>query len=57
MDKGYDYDEVRDQADAFRFTVHIRRSGEEAKAIKKNSRLQSAWLGGRTHAQLDQSLP
>jgi putative transposase len=30
LDKGYDYDEVRELADEFRLTAHIRRRGEEA---------------------------
>jgi putative transposase len=31
LDKGYDYDEVRDLLDEFGFTAHIRGRGEEAK--------------------------
>jgi len=35
MDKGYDYDEVRDILEEFGFTAHIRARGEEAKKLKK----------------------
>ena len=35
LDKGYDYDEVRDILKEFGFTGHICARGEEAKAIKK----------------------
>jgi len=34
LDKGYDYDEVRDILQEFGFTAHIRTRGEEAKALK-----------------------
>jgi len=34
LDKGYDFQEVRDTLSAFGFTVHIRSRGAEAKAIR-----------------------
>jgi putative transposase len=34
LDKGYDYDEVRELLAEFGFTAHIRARGEEAQAIK-----------------------
>ena len=34
LDKGYDYQEVRDILEAFGFTAHIRSRGEEAQAMK-----------------------
>ena len=37
LDKGYDYDEVREIADEFAFTKHIKSRGEEAEAIKKEA--------------------
>ena len=33
LDKGYDYDEVRDLLEEFGCTAHIRTRGEEAKAL------------------------
>ena len=37
LDKGYDYNEVRDILREFGFTDHIRPRGEEAKAIKRQA--------------------
>ena len=37
LDKGYDYDEVRDILAEFGFTAHIRARGEEAQAIKRRA--------------------
>ena len=37
LDKGYDYDEVRELLEEFGFTAHIRARGEEAQAIKKKA--------------------
>ena len=50
LDKGYDYDEVRELADAFRFTAHIRRRGEEARAARRPaaSRRVAGWSNART---------
>ena len=50
LDKGYDYDEVRDLAREFRFTAHIRSRGEEAKLIRRSVRFKARrwWLNGRT---------
>jgi len=44
LDKGYDYDEVRDLLREFGFTAHIRSRGEDASAIK--SKLGSKHAGG-----------
>ena len=41
LDKGYDYDEVRDLARAFRFTAHIRSRGEEAKLLRRSARFKA----------------
>src|SRR5579864_5555536 len=35
LDKGYDYNEVRAILQEFGFTAHIRKRGEEARAIKE----------------------
>jgi len=48
LDKGYDYDEVRDILREFGFTAHIRPRGEEAKAIKKQASYKArrwSWNG------------
>jgi putative transposase len=54
LDKGYDYDEVRDIAEEFRFTAHIRLRGEDAKAIKKSARHRARrWVVERTHSWMN----
>jgi transposase len=51
LDKGYDYDEVRDLLKAFRFTAHIRCRKEEAQAIKKTVGFRARrWVVERTHS-------
>ena len=37
LDKGYDYDSVRDLVAEFGYTAHIRARGEEAQAIKRDA--------------------
>ena len=54
LDKGYDYDEVRDLADEFRFTAHIRSRGEEAKRIKRRARFKARrWVVERAHSWMN----
>ena len=54
MDKGYDYDEVRDLLKEFHFTAHIRARGEEAKLIKKSARFKARrWVVERTHSWMN----
>jgi len=54
LDKGYDYDEVRDLAVEFGFTAHIRSRGEEAKLIRHSSRLKARrWVAERTHSWMN----
>ena len=53
LDKGYDFQEVRDILAEFGFTAHIRARGEEAQALKREAGFRAA-LGGRTGAQLDE---
>jgi putative transposase len=54
LDKGYDYDEVRDLLKEFRFTAHIRSRGEEAQAIKRNARFKARrWVVERTHSWMN----
>ncbi len=37
LDKGYDFDEVRQTMQEFGFTAHIRSRGEEAQAIQREA--------------------
>lgn len=54
MDKGYDYDEVREILDEFGFTAHIRSRGEEMKALKRNARTKARrWVVERTHSWIN----
>jgi transposase len=50
LDKGYDYDEVRDLLAEFGFTAHIRARGEEAKALQQDAGFRARrWVVERTH--------
>ena len=54
MDRGYDYDEVRDLAGEFGFTAHIRSRGEEAKRLKKTAGVRARrWVVERTHSWMN----
>lgn len=54
LDKGYDYDEVRELLVEFAFTGHIRARGEEAKAIKTEAGYKARrWVVERTHSWLN----
>lgn len=54
LDKGYDYDEVRDLLEEFGFTAHIRSRGEEAKALKKRAGFKARrWVVERTHSWMN----
>jgi transposase len=54
LDKGYDYQEVRDLAQEFAFTAHIRARGEEAQAIKKEAGYKARrWVVERTHSWMN----
>jgi len=54
LDKGYDYDEVRELAKEFGYTAHIRSRGEEAQALKRNARFKARrWVVERTHSWLN----
>ena len=51
LDKGYDYDEVRELLAEFGFTAHIRARGEEAKALKQEAGFKARrWVVERTHS-------
>jgi putative transposase len=54
LDKGYDYDEVRELLAKFGFTAHIRARGEEAQAIKREARYKARrWVVERTHSWMN----
>lgn len=54
MDKGYDYDEVRELLVEFGFTAHIRARGEEAKALKQEAGFKARrWVVERTHSWMN----
>ena len=54
LDKGYDYDEVREIAEAFGYTAHIRSRGEEARQIRKDAQKKARrWVAERTHSWLN----
>jgi putative transposase len=54
LDKGYDYDEVRELLTEFGFTAHIRARGEEAQALKQASGFTARrWVVERTHSWMN----
>ena len=54
MDKGYDFDEVRELVRVFGFTVHIRTRGEESRAIKREAGFKAwHWVVERTHSWMN----
>ena len=51
LDKGYDFDEVRELAIEFGYTPHIRARGEEAKQLKQRAGCKARrWVVERTHS-------
>jgi transposase len=54
LDKGYDYDEVRQILEEFGFTAHIKARGEEAKEIKRKAGFKARrWVVERTHSWMN----
>ncbi|EQD54443.1 transposase [mine drainage metagenome] len=54
LDKGYDYDEVREVLDANRFVAHIRSRGEEKIEMERNrKRRPRRWPVERTHSWMN----
>jgi transposase len=54
LDKGYDYDEVRETVQEFGFTAHIKARGEEAQAIKRKAGFKARrWVVERTHSWMN----
>ncbi len=54
MDKGYDYDEVRELLAEFEFTAHIHCRGEEAQKLKRQAGIKARrWVVERTHSWMN----
>ena len=54
LDKGYDYQEVRDLVAEFGFTAHIRARGEEAIALKREAGFRARrWVVERAHSWMN----
>jgi transposase len=54
MDKGYDYQTVRETVEEFGFTAHIKARGAEAQAIKKQAGYKARrWVVERTHSWIN----
>ena len=54
LDKGYDFDQVRDLVNEFGYTAHIRSRGQEAQAIKRRAGFRARrWVVERTHSWMN----
>ncbi len=54
LDKGYDYDEVREILEEFGFTAHIQGRGEEAKELKAEAGKRARrWVVERSHSWMN----
>lgn len=54
MDKGYDFDEVRQTLVEFGFTAHIKARGEEVKELREEAGKRARrWVVERTHSWLN----
>jgi transposase len=54
LDKGYDYDQVRQWGEQFGFTAHIRSRGDEAKVISAEAGFHARrWVVERTHSWMN----
>ena len=54
LDKGYDYQEVRDILQEFGFTAHIRSRGKEAQDLKRVAGQKARrWVVERTHSWMN----
>ena len=54
LDKGYDYDEVREILAEFGFTAHIKARGAEAKEIKQEAGKRARrWVVERSHSWMN----
>jgi transposase len=54
LDKGYDYEQVRQWVDDFGFIAHIRTRGEEASELSKDAGFRARrWVVERTHSWMN----
>jgi transposase len=53
LDKGYDFNEVRELVSGLGFTAHIRARGEEQKDIRELGYQARRWVVERTHGWLN----
>ena len=54
LDKGYDYDEVRQILEEFGFTAHIKARGEEAKELTAEAGKRARrWVVERSHSWMN----
>jgi putative transposase len=54
LDKGYDFDEVRELAREFKYTLHIRARGEEAQKLKRKAGYRARrWVVERTFSWMN----
>lgn len=54
LDKGYDYDDVRDTLQEFGFTAHMRARGDEVKELKREAGKKARrWVVERSHSWLN----
>ncbi len=54
LDKGYDYDEVREILEEFGFTAHIKARGAEAKELKEEAGKRARrWVVERSHSWMN----
>lgn len=54
LDKGYDYEAVREILEEFGFTAHIRARGEEAQELKRDASTKARrWVVERSHSWMN----
>lgn len=53
LDKGYDFDEVRELAELFDFVAHLRTRGEEIEANREAGKKARRWVVERCHSWLN----
>ncbi len=54
LDKGYDYDEVREILEEFGFTAHIKARGDEANELKQEAGKRARrWVVERSHSWMN----
>lgn len=53
LDKGYDFEEVRELVAGLGFTLHLRRRGEERRDMRELGHRARRWVVERTHGWLN----